>query len=135
MSSSKIRSGRDTKMSFNPHNLILERLGDGNKYRKIHFLKQTNILGRALQCDVVLIIYSAKKHFVSRRHCQIEFRNSQMYISNIDNRNGTFVNGSKIIQEVELTEGDKIGIGCKPTNLNNYQKDFLMFKVKKRSLK
>lgn len=77
-----------------------------------------------MSCDIVLL-----SSIISLRHCQIEFRNSQMYIRNIEvvvchirpeqfltsqfqqSLNGTFVNNSKIAEETELKEGDMIGIG------------------------
>lgn len=47
---------------------------------------------------------------VSRRHAQILARDGRFYVTDLNSRNGVFVNGEKV-QERELGPGDEIAIG------------------------
>lgn len=73
--------------------------------------RETVILGRALEADVR--VNDAK---VSRRHAVINLANESdkesagYVLTDLNSRNGTFLNGEKITREV-LRNGDKITIG------------------------
>jgi serine protease Do len=47
---------------------------------------------------------------ISRQHCRIYFENSNYYISDLGSKNGTFVNGKKILKEI-LRNADIIKVG------------------------
>lgn len=64
------------------------------------------IVGRANICDVVI-----DNQMVSRQHFALEFDGVDIYIQDLETRNGTFVNGSRITQKTKLNLGDKIKIG------------------------
>jgi pSer/pThr/pTyr-binding forkhead associated (FHA) protein len=63
------------------------------------------IIGRAKDCDFWLPVLS-----VSRRHCEISVENSTVLIHDLGSRNGTFVNGMRIVN-ANLRPGDFIRIG------------------------
>ena len=48
---------------------------------------------------------------VSRHHCTILHRDGKLFVRDLFSRNGTFVNGRRIADEVELQPGDQILIG------------------------
>jgi predicted component of type VI protein secretion system len=64
------------------------------------------ILGRSREsCDVWL-----DDDGVSREHCRIEQRDDGIYITDLDSRNGTWVNRQKITEQ-RLATGDDVRIG------------------------
>lgn len=48
---------------------------------------------------------------VSRRHCEIQVNNNQVFIKDLNSTNGTFVNGEKIVENIMLNFEDDIRIG------------------------
>ena len=48
---------------------------------------------------------------VSRNHARIRHDSNGLFVDDMDSRNGTFVNGSKIAGSAMLREGDKIQVG------------------------
>ncbi|MGE0129943.1 MAG: FHA domain-containing protein [Blastocatellales bacterium] len=65
----------------------------------------TSIIGRDEDCDIAL-----DGPTVSRRHCEI-VRRGVTYILRDGSRNGTFVNGERVVQ-AQLRDGDQIRIGA-----------------------
>ena len=64
------------------------------------------ILGRSREhCDVWL-----DDDGVSREHCRIEEREDGIYITDLDSRNGTWVNRQKTAEQ-KLTSGNDVRIG------------------------
>ncbi len=64
------------------------------------------IVGRAPECKL-----RPNSDMVSRRHCMITVAEGRATIRDLGSRNGTIVNGQKIVGEHELRTGDKIKIG------------------------
>ncbi|MBP1464558.1 FHA domain-containing protein [Candidatus Chloroploca sp. M-50] len=62
-------------------------------------------LGRQLDNAIVL-----NHPIVSRRHARIEWRGRQVWVKDLDSRNGVTVNRLRVKEE-QLTDGDIIGIG------------------------
>jgi DNA-binding NtrC family response regulator len=62
-------------------------------------------IGRDPACEVVLA-----DPFVSHRHVRIERRGGSFMLRDLQSRNGTFLNGTKIVESA-LTIGDKLKIG------------------------
>ena len=56
--------------------------------------KDSFVIGRSGQCDVVITHES-----ISRRHCQIEYRNGDFYVTDLGSINGVSVDGEKIKPE------------------------------------
>ena len=73
----------------------------------IHKLQRgATLLGRAPQVEVKL-----PDEGVSRTHARVKVESSQMWLEDLDSRNGTFLNGIRITEPAVLKEGDKIQIG------------------------
>ena len=87
-----------------------------------HYLplgKRTSIIGRSEALPLQILDSQ-----VSRKHLKIHYDEGtgQHLASDMHSRNGVFVNGRKIEEEVELAEGDVIRIGS--AELWYTQKDF-----------
>lgn len=48
---------------------------------------------------------------LSRRHCQITLRSGKGYLGDLGSTNGTFLNGTRISNEIELNDFDRIVLG------------------------
>ncbi len=53
--------------------------------------KDSCVIGRSGQCDVVIPHES-----ISRRHCQIDYRDGELYVTDLGSINGVTVDGQKI---------------------------------------
>lgn len=62
-------------------------------------------IGRASDSDIVL-----EDRRVSSQHAQIELIQGKLYIKDLNSRNGTFVNGSRVHKTTELSDGNIIQI-------------------------
>lgn len=63
-------------------------------------------IGRSPACDIVIDL-----PVVSRRHAQISYHDGAFFVTDLDSRNGTYVNGKRLQpqEEVSLTHEDWIG--------------------------
>ncbi len=64
------------------------------------------LLGRAPQVEVKL-----PDEGVSRTHARVRVETNQMWLEDLESRNGTFLNGLRLTEPIALQEGDKIQIG------------------------
>ena len=64
-------------------------------------------LGRGRQCGCVLSDTS-----VSRRHASIRTADGRWWLRDLGSMNGTYVNGSRILDEVEVRPGDEVWFGA-----------------------
>jgi two-component system cell cycle response regulator len=48
---------------------------------------------------------------ISRNHARIRHEASKLWVEDLESRNGTFLNGERLKQPVELRDGDKIQVG------------------------
>lgn len=64
------------------------------------------VLGRAPNAEVRLV-----DDGVSRHHARLRLETDQLWVEDLESRNGTFVNGLKIAVPTSLREGDKIQVG------------------------
>ncbi|HTA39844.1 MAG TPA: FHA domain-containing protein, partial [Candidatus Acidoferrales bacterium] len=48
---------------------------------------------------------------VSRTHVRFETRNGIVYVDDLDSSNGTFLNGQRVSESIEVREGDRIDVG------------------------
>ncbi len=65
------------------------------------------IVGRSPSCQVVL----ADDSQVSRRHARFVCRDAQCLVEDLGSRNGTLLNGERVVGEMALAPGDRIQIG------------------------
>ena len=64
------------------------------------------LIGREADCDIVIL-----DRQVSRQHAKIEIsKNGQVAISDLNSKNGVFINGERISGSRELSDGDAIKI-------------------------
>lgn len=77
-------------------------LGDEEK-DKIYPIRESLSVGRDRYSDIRL-----DYNFVSKNHFIIEEDSGEYYLSDLGSKNGTYVNGNKIDDEVILEDGDII---------------------------
>jgi hypothetical protein len=70
------------------------------------------ILGRARDCDCVIAEPS-----VSRRHAQLRRDGDRWLLRDLGSRNGTRVNGMRVLEETEVRPGDRVSFGGIPYRL------------------
>jgi len=63
-------------------------------------------IGRSREADIPLL-----DDKVSRVHCGIRLSDGEFYLKDLKARNGTFVNGKRVEDTIQLKEGDRIQIG------------------------
>lgn len=64
------------------------------------------IIGREEGCNL-----RVASDAISRKHCRIKKENGLVTVRDLNSRNGTSVNGTKITDKVELKPGDKLAVG------------------------
>lgn len=67
--------------------------------------EQPLAIGRTPDCGVHL-----PEEGVSRRHAQLEWRGSEVWVVDLQSTNGTFVNGERV-SERQLRDGDRVQVG------------------------
>lgn len=70
---------------------------------KIPIKQDLVTIGRGAQCEI-----RPDSKVVSSRHCQIHKRAFGVFLVDCQSTNGTFLNGQRVTQETELTNGDRI---------------------------
>jgi pSer/pThr/pTyr-binding forkhead associated (FHA) protein len=64
------------------------------------------VIGRDAQCQL-----RPASAAISKRHCAVMVRGSQVFVRDFGSTNGTFVNGELVQGEVELHDGNKLKVG------------------------
>jgi pSer/pThr/pTyr-binding forkhead associated (FHA) protein len=85
-------------------NLVLLKKNGSHKFFPLP--SSVTIIGRRHSCDLCIPLIS-----VSRKHCQLNHDDGVLKIRDLDSRNGTYLNGKRIIDEVVIKAGDSIKIG------------------------
>ena len=85
-------------------NIILNGIDNNSHYDFV--LRYETLIGRDSLCTVVL-----KDKKVSRKHCQLIAREEELYIEDMGSKNGTFVNGERVIGEMPIHSGDILKVG------------------------
>jgi len=96
---------RTTDVGTQPVCLVLIYPTGPDMGRKYPLEGDVCLIGRGSDCDIVVDLDS-----VSRRHAQIERRQSTIIITDLGSTNGTYVN-EKQVQERALSDGDQVKIG------------------------
>lgn len=53
--------------------------------------KQSLIIGRSSSCDIPLVVEG-----ISRQHCKIEYKNGDVFLTDLGSTNGVFIDGRRI---------------------------------------
>lgn len=64
------------------------------------------LIGRGDGCHL-----RPKTDAISRKHCRVFVGENEVLVSDLQSRNGTYVNGQKIAAETKVKPGDKISVG------------------------
>lgn len=64
------------------------------------------VVGRSSQADLALLDGE-----VSRRHARFDSEDGIVYVTDLGSRNGTYLNGGRIAESIEVRVGDTIDIG------------------------
>jgi pSer/pThr/pTyr-binding forkhead associated (FHA) protein len=64
---------------------------------------------------------SLKDSEVSRRHARLESRDGIAFVVDLDSRNGTFLNGRRIDEPIEIRVGDSIDVGTARLRVRSVQ--------------
>lgn len=86
--------------------VILKVLDGAKKGAKIAVKKSQFLIGRSKECQ--LCVGSTA---ISRKHCLISRHEARVTAQDLGSRNGTYVNGKKLSEEVELESGDQLMVG------------------------
>jgi pSer/pThr/pTyr-binding forkhead associated (FHA) protein len=78
----------------------------GRNPQTVQLIKDVTTIGRSAQTDVPLADDNA-----SRQHCQVRKWAGKFLVEDLQSKNGTFVNGAKVVKEVALSDGDLIAVG------------------------
>jgi pSer/pThr/pTyr-binding forkhead associated (FHA) protein len=84
---------------------VLRHSAPGQPPRVIPLVKEVLVIGRGQDCDLVF-----EDNNLSRRHCQIRKWAGFYKIEDLQSKNGTFVNGTKVTV-ADLGDGDLVAIG------------------------
>ncbi len=67
---------------------------------------KATILGRRPDCDLCIPL-----QVVSRRHCQLSQEEEKLMIRDLHSSNGTFLNGTRVLDAKDVQPGDKVQLG------------------------
>ncbi|MCQ2560155.1 MAG: FHA domain-containing protein, partial [Clostridia bacterium] len=87
------------------HHYFLQVQNGKHRGQSFALNKLTMIIGRRGNSDIVL-----EDETISRRHCQLEMDNEVWQLTDLDSRNGTYVNGVRIrVHDVKVGDSLKLG--------------------------
>ncbi len=74
---------------------------------KVEVTRSETLIGRALECDILLADRS-----VSRHHATILLTQAGPVLRDVGSRNGSWVNGLRVGTDRRLKSGDRVRLGC-----------------------
>ncbi len=80
-----------------------------NKGERFVLTEDIAILGKSADCDVRI-----PSTYVSRQHCQITRTGQFVVVHDLSSKNGTFLNGRRVVSEAVLNHGDELSLGRIP---------------------
>jgi len=97
----ELASGGESKKR--PCVTVLTGIATGKMFK---LPRGNTVLGRAPNAEIQLV-----DDGVSRHHAQLRFETTEIWVEDLESRNGTFVNGQKIDKPTPLVDGDKLQVG------------------------
>lgn len=76
------------------------------KIKEVYTLEDSTTIGRNNQNKIII-----KDPYISKNHLKIVKDEGDYYIEDLNSANGTFINGTKIMDAVRLKNGDRIRLG------------------------
>lgn len=76
------------------------------KVKEYYSLEDEIFLGRGNDNEIVI-----KDPYISKKHLKIIEDEGNYYLEDLNSANGTYINGDRIMDVVELANGDRIKIG------------------------
>lgn len=76
------------------------------KIKEVYTLEDSTTIGRSNQNKIII-----KDPYISKNHLKIVKDEGDYYIEDLNSANGTFINGTKIMDAVRLKNGDRIRLG------------------------
>lgn len=64
------------------------------------------VIGRGVECHI-----RPNSSWVSRQHCLLRVTETVVYLRDLGSRNGTLVNGARVMGERRLVHGDRLQLG------------------------
>ena len=74
--------------------------------KTIYFPPGEYVIGRGDECHV-----RPNSTWVSRQHCLLRVKVEGVFLRDLGSRNGTLVNGARLLEECSLNHGDELHIG------------------------
>ena len=71
-----------------------------------HLPAQAATIGRAVECDVVIVDKS-----VSREHVCLCHEGRRWFVEDLNSTNGTYLNGERVVAKRDLRDGDSLKVG------------------------
>jgi pSer/pThr/pTyr-binding forkhead associated (FHA) protein len=90
--------------SLTPMQVGLEIVERGG--RRPHHVRPPADIGRSKDCGIAVADPE-----VSRQHARLSSHDGVVYVEDLSSRNGTFLNGRRITEAIEVREGDEIDVG------------------------
>jgi predicted component of type VI protein secretion system len=85
---------------------LLQVVGGRNAGQEIAVRGRRYLIGRASDCHL-----RAHSEQISRYHCALLVENPKVYVRDYGSRNGTLVDGVRILDQAELHDGQRLRIG------------------------
>lgn len=90
-----------------PKKMILANLHSGEKFPII--LKKNCVVGRCKPpCDIQI---TKQDRYISGKHVCFEKKGNAVYITDLNSKNGTWLNGQRITSNARVHQGDVLKIG------------------------
>jgi predicted component of type VI protein secretion system len=87
-------------------NLFLRVVQGRPEGKRLSFPRGQYLFGRGSECHI-----RPNSDWVSRQHCQLLVGLDDVRIRDLGSRNGTLVNGERVVGERSLNEGDQVQVG------------------------
>jgi pSer/pThr/pTyr-binding forkhead associated (FHA) protein len=87
---------------------LLERGGNAEQTREISITGPEFLIGRGTDCDLRL-----RESAISRHHCILRTSGDGLTLTDLGSRNGSFVNGERVVSQAPLHSGDVLKLGSR----------------------